>query len=83
MAYEKKTKEEWDQIARTKSLEKTVQNVELIRDAVAAAKIGGSDANTALLTVLISELMKLNDQIFWIQKAMKPKTYAANDDIKF
>jgi hypothetical protein len=81
MAYEKKTKEEWDKIAKEKSLQKTVDNVAVIRDAVTAAKIGG-DANTALLTVLISEIMKLNDQIYWIQKSLKPKN-TRTDDIPF
>ena len=80
MAYEKKTKEEWDKIAKEKSLQKTVDNVSVIRDAVTAAKVGG-DANTALLTILISELMKVNDNLYWIQKSMKSK--AKTDDIPF
>jgi hypothetical protein len=74
MAYEKKTKEEWEKIAREKSLQKTVDNVQLIKDAVSAAKIGGADANTALLTILIAELMKVNDNLFWIQKGLKNKS---------
>jgi len=74
MAYEKKTKEEWEKIAREKSLQKTVDNVQLIKDAVSATKIGGADANTALLTILIAELMKVNDNLFWIQKGLKNKS---------
>lgn len=82
MAFQKKTKEEWAAIRKENSLKKTVENVEVIRDAVKAASIGG-DANTALLTVLISELMKLNDQIMWIQKGMQKRGQAVSDDVPF
>jgi hypothetical protein len=82
MAYEKKSKEDWERIRRENNLQKTVDNVAVIRDAVTAAKIQG-DPNTALMTVLIAELMKLNDQIYWIQKSLKPKTYTKSDDVPF
>jgi hypothetical protein len=83
MAYEKKTREEWDKIARDKSLQKTVDNIEIIRDAMKAAKLDGSDATLAMMSILIAELMKVNDNLFWIQKGLKNKSSAASDNIPF
>lgn len=84
MAFQKKTKEEWDSIRKENSLKKTVENIDVIRDAAKAAGLSGSaDANTTLLTILISEIMKLNDQIFWIQKGMQKKSKMGNDDVPF
>lgn len=71
MAFQKKTKEQWEAEAKEKALQKAVDNIESIKQIVKAANIGGESKNDALLMVLLSELMNLNNHLHWIQITLK------------
>lgn len=80
MAFERKTKEQWDAEAKEKSLQKTADNIAEVIDSLNAAKASGSKENM-LIVLAISELMKLNDNLKWINIALKKK--ATTDNVPF
>jgi uncharacterized protein YjgD (DUF1641 family) len=71
MAFQKKTKEQWESEAKEKALQKAVDNIESIKQIVKAANIGGETKSDALVMVLLSEVMNLNNHLHWIQHALK------------
>lgn len=71
MAFQKKTKEQWEAEGKEKALQKAVDNIESIKQIVKAANIGGESKSDALLMVLLSEVMNLNNHLHWIQHALK------------
>lgn len=71
MAFEKKSKEQWEAEAKAKALQKSVDNIEQIKQTVKAAAIGAEGKTDALLMVLLSEIMNLNNHLHWIQHALK------------
>lgn len=71
MAFEKKSKEQWEAQAKEKALQKSVDNIDQIKQIVKAANIGAEDKTDALLMVVLSELMNLNNNLHWIQHALK------------
>jgi uncharacterized protein YjgD (DUF1641 family) len=71
MAFQKKTKEQWEAEGKEKALQKAVDNIESIKQIVKAANIGGESKSDALLMVLLSEVMNLNNHLHWIQIALK------------
>lgn len=77
MAFERKTKEQWDAEAKEKSLAKTADNVNEIMEALNAAKATGTKEN-ALLVLAVNELMKINDNLKWINIALKKKVQSDN-----
>jgi hypothetical protein len=89
MAYQKKTKEQYEAAARERALQKTTTNIETIGDAVNIAKTGGAGTETnSLLMVLISEVMNLNNNLYWINHALKKQGGYSNggnqsDDVPF
>lgn len=87
MAFQKKTKEQWEAEAKTKALQKAVDNVQLIKDSAKAAGIGAESKSEALLMLLISELMNVNNNLYWIQTQLKKQgggyQSAANDEVRF
>jgi uncharacterized protein YjgD (DUF1641 family) len=71
MAFQKKTKEQWESEAKEKALQKAVDNIESIKQIVKASNIGGETKSDALVMVLLSEVMNLNNHLHWIQHALK------------
>lgn len=80
MAFEKKSKEQWEAEAKAKALQKTVSNIEEIKDAIKATGVNGDNLQTGLLLVLISEMKNLNNNLFWIQHSLKKQANAAQSD---
>lgn len=71
MAFEKKSKEQWDAEAKQKALQKAVDNIDQIKQIAKAAGIGADGKTDALLMILLSEIMNLNNHLHWIQHALK------------
>lgn len=72
MAFQKKTKEQWEAEAKEKALQKAVDNIEQVKQIVKAASLDGlTNKSDAMLLVLISEVMNLNNHLHWIQHALK------------
>lgn len=80
MAFEKKSREQWDAEAKAKALQKTVSNIEEIKDAVKAVGVNGDKVEVALLLVLISEMKNLNNNLYWIQHELKKQGRSAQSD---
>jgi hypothetical protein len=71
MAFQKKTKEQWESEAKEKALQKAVDNIDMVKQMVKAAGLDGATKSDALLMILLSEVMNLNNHLHWIQHALK------------
>lgn len=80
MAFEKKSREQWEAEAKAKALQKTVSNIEEIKDAVKAVGVNGDKIEVALLLVLISEMKNLNNNLYWIQHELKKQGRSGQSD---
>lgn len=83
MAFQKKTREEWDAEAKAKNLQKAVDNIDMVRQIAKAANFGATSATESLLMVLISEVMNLNNNLYWINHALKKAKQGSSDNIPF
>lgn len=50
---------------------------------VKAANIGAAEKTDALLMILISEVMNLNNNLYWINHALKKAKQGSSDNIPF
>lgn len=83
MAFQKKTREEWDAEAKAKNLQKAVDNIDMVKQIAKAAGIGGESKTDALLMILLSEVMNLNNNLYWINHALKKAKQGSSDNIPF
>ena len=83
MAFAKKTREEWDAEAKAKNLQKAVDNVDMIKQIAKAAGMGGEGKTDALIMILISEVMNLNNNLYWINHALKKAKSNSSDNVPF
>jgi|TARA_R110000823_G_scaffold294219_2_gene413112 hypothetical protein len=82
MAFAKKTREEWDAEAKAKNLQKAVDNIDMVKQIAKAADIGANSKTDALIMILISEVMNLNNNLYWINHALK-KSKTSSDNVPF
>lgn len=71
MAFQKKTKEQWESEAKEKALQKAVDNIDMVKQVVKATGLDAATKSDALLMILLSEVMNLNNHLHWIQHALK------------
>jgi hypothetical protein len=83
MAFQKKTREEWDAEAKAKSLQKAVDNIDAVKQIAKAAGLGADGKTDALLMILISEVMNLNNNLYWINVALKKAKQGSSDVVPF